>query len=257
MSTIESWTKIGSECNKAREVLLRNRSRIHKAIESGDVNRTVTKLLRRIFRNLTAIQQLVIVSCSHDGSILLKLPIGLLVRNCLMDGIIGLRIVKMSDGDCRSLLDLWNRDYVAAMYEQKDVYKDKLGEFNCDDEEIMHFFVLALEDAFFTELDFNRGYDVELGSWKVRPRHDVYEGYKACDGQLKSMKDDIVKDDEVGECVRIIYAYYKYFSQYEHYSDRGNGDASAPFGEDNIRFEKVFTRLRWCLELIIKNLDKD
>ncbi len=257
MSNIESWKKIGAECNKAKEVLSRNRDLIRKAIEFGDVNRTATKLLWRIFRNLTAIMQLVMVSCSHDGSMLMKLPIGLLVRNCLMDGIIGLRIVRMSDEDCRHLLDLWNRDYVAAMYEQKEVYRDKIDEPNCDDDEIMDFFVLALEDAFFTELDFNRGYDVELGSWKVRPRHDVYEGYKACDGQLKSMKDDIVKDDEVGECVRIIYAYYKYFSQYEHYSDRGNGDASAPFGEDNIRFEKVFTRLKWCLELIIKNLDKD
>lgn len=151
MSNIESWKKIGAECNKAKEVLSRNRDLIRKAIEFGDVNRTATKLLWRIFRNLTAIMQLVMVSCSHDGSMLMKLPIGLLVRNCLMDGIIGLRIVRMSDEDCRHLLDLWNRDYVAAMYEQKEVYRDKIDEPNCDDDEIMDFFVLALEDAFFLQ----------------------------------------------------------------------------------------------------------
>lgn len=111
-----------------------------------------------------------------------------------------------------------------------------------------------MEDTFLDTLDLNADLDADGFGCKVKAARDVYDGCKASDGKLKSLMEAVGDDEEVGECVRKLYAYYKYFSQYEHYSECSNGDSTVPFGEDNVRFEKVFSHLGTCVELMVKNL---
>lgn len=93
------------------------------------------------------------------------------------------------------------------------------------------------------QLDPGAGCDFDEFGWDVHPRSEIYDGCKRRDTLLNVLKDKVISDTGVRGCVRILVAYYKYFSQYEHYSECGKGDSAAPFGRDNIRYEKVFDHL--------------
>ena len=246
MGNAERWKRIDEACRVVRSALVSYNPRISEAGEKCSINRTVTRLLWRMLRNLTAVQVLVRVAANQADSTFFKLSVGLLVRNCLMDGITGLNVVRGDEESCNKLLALWHRDYVAAMREQHDVYRDKL-EGMMPDDLIRNNFVLQMEDTFLDTLDLNADFDADGLGWKVKAARDVYDGCKANDGKLKSLMEAVAHDEEVGACARKLYAYYKYFSQYEHYSECGNGDSAAPFGEDNVRFEKVFGHLGSCV----------
>lgn len=61
-------------------------------------------------------------------------------------------------------------------------------------------------------------------------------------------------DPELGGLVCSLYAYYKYFSQYEHFSELGTGDATQDFGEDNIKFPRAFDYIEETLNKMLKNI---
>lgn len=253
MGNAGRWKMIDDACRMVRSALVNYNQEISKAGEKCSINRTSTRLLWRMFRNLTAVSVLVRVALNHADSTFFKLPVGLLVRNCLMDGITGLNVVRGDEENCNKLLALSHRDYVLAMREQHEVYRDKLEDVMPDDL-IRNNFVLQMEDTFLDTLDLNADFYADGLGWKVKAARDVYDGCKASDVKLKSLMEEVADDEEVGECVRKLYAYYKYFSQYEHYSECGNGDSIVPFGEDNVRFEKVFVHLGTCVELMVRNL---
>ena len=56
------------------------------------------------------------------------------------------------------------------------------------------------------------------------------------------------------EVSRRLYAYYKYFSQYEHFSESGYGDTLADFDKDNVSFEKAFECLISGMYLLLENI---
>ena len=75
---------------------------------------------------------------------------------------------------------------------------------------------------------------------------------KKTDIDLKNIKISLCNNNKTKECVKNLYAYYKYFSQYEHFSQRGDGDSLADFGYDNIRFEKAIMHLEECIKYLIE-----
>lgn len=254
MENLKVWREIDRECIETIALVVRNSRRISDSKDACLVNHTISKLLWRMLKNLKAIQLLTNQALHMDGSTFLKLPFGLLLRNCLMDGITGLKIAKDDENTCKNLTDLWNRNYVKSMHEEYDVYRDKLVDSGLDDDTIKGMYALAIEDTFLGELDLDKPYNATPFGWDVRECREVYEGCKRKDGELKTLKDDIMEDEQAGSCAATLYSYYKYFSQYEHYSDWGNGDACADFGHDNINFCKAFHHLRTCLVLLINRL---
>ena len=117
-------------------------------------------------------------------------------------------------------------------------------------------------DTYLNFLDVNKNIDdlepmKERFMWKVCDPKDIYSEYKRGDGLLKSMKDVLSDDDILGGCVNSLYAYYKYFSQYEHYPEYANSDSLVDFGNDNIRFEKVFDYIECVTKLIISDVSLD
>ena len=230
-------------------------------------------LTRRIECNLKSVYLLATHSIQHKGTVYLKLPVGLLTRNCLMDCILILYTLRNNDEWCNNIINLWNRDYIKAFHEEFEVYKDKLS-LPWGEKSLRSLFLLEMEDRFINDLvsdeekianllfaEDTDNIDVDTNFslkeypfylWKVCEPKDLYPEYKKGDGNLKSMKDVLTNDDKVGSLVKQLYAYYKYFSQYEHYSERGHGDSLVDFGNDNIRFEKVFDYIESCTHLSIE-----
>lgn len=218
----------------------------------------IVSIIYRIIRNLRAIAILSVESGKKENSVFMKLPVGILIRNCLMDGILAIHIANNDDQVCRNMMALSNRNYINALFEEFEVYRDKLSD-NFDDITSEHMYTMAIEDTYINELELNRKNTTieplkERYIWKACNIKEIYEGCKKSDTEIKSIRNLHCDDNKFGECVKNLYAYYKYFSQYEHYSQRGNGDSLADFGYDNIRFEKTIIHLDACIKLLIEEI---
>lgn len=213
-------------------------------------------LTKRILTNLRAILELAIVSYNNDGNHLFKLPVGILLRNSITDCIIGLYFKKQDDVALRQILEKLNHDYVNALFEEFEVYRDKISFSKYDDEFAEHIYTLSLEDTFFHYLEFNEkrkdsGTFKERSEWKVKSQKKYLP--KSVEGKthLKNMHQILSKDSQLSSCANSLYAYYKYFSQWEHFSERGAGDVFAKFGEDNIKILMIFGHINTALDFIL------
>lgn len=224
--------------------------------EKNRKNVAMVSLIKRVYSNLLSVRVLASVSVKNNGIVMLKHPAGLLVRGCLMDCIIGIYIKQMSITEAEQLLDIGNRDYVKALFDEFEVYKDKIEEQCFDDVLLEHIFTCCLEDTFINDLDINEKCRKieplnERYIWKSRKPIDIKPDYKSSDNQIKTMVDYLSTSESYRTCINRLFAYYKYFSQYEHFSERGFGDAFQDFGHDNIRFEKVFDCLDEGLRIMV------
>ncbi len=255
-SNIEIWKDISGHCKKISLSLRKCLSGLSKRDSYNRKERALVHIVRRIDSNLLSIYYLGTLSANRNGNTYLKLSVGLLIRSCLMDCITGLNLANNDENRCNNLLELWNRDYVKALFEEFEVYKDKCS-LPLADENIEYIYTMCIEDTFSQDLQFNVSLS-ELGPmnersmWKARDPKTIYSDYKTSDGKLKYMKDEISGDDAIGSCVTNLYAYYKYFSQYEHFSERGEGDSLANFGDDNIKFVKVFSYIEEATKYIME-----
>lgn len=218
----------------------------------------IISIIHRIIRNIQAVYFLSAESATKEDSIFMKLPVGILIRNCLMDGILAMHIANNNDQVCQNVMALSNRNYLNALFEQFEVYRDKLGD-NFDDITSEHIYTMAIEDTYLNELKWNENNTAieplnERYIWKAPNIKDIYDGCKKTDIELKYIKDSLCNDNKTRECVKNLYAYYKYFSQYEHFSQRGNDDSLADFGSDNIKFEKSIIHLKECIKFLIERI---
>ena len=218
----------------------------------------IISILYRIMRNIRAILSLSAESAKKEDSIFMKLPVGILIRNCLMDGILAMHIANNNDQVCQILVALSNRNYLNSLFEEFEVYRYKLSD-GFDEITSEHMYTMALEDTYLNELKWNESNITieplnERFIWKAPNVKDIYDGCKKTDIELKSIKNLLCNDNKTSKCVKNLYAYYKYFSQYEHFSQRGNGDSLADFGSDNIRFEKSIIHLRECIKFLIEKI---
>ncbi len=216
----------------------------------------IISIIYRIIRNIRAVLLLSAESAKKEDSIFMKLPVGILIRNCIMDGILAMHIANNNDQVCKNLMALSNRNYLNALFEEFEVYRDKLGD-DFDEVTSEHMYTMAIEDTYLNELQWNEGNKKieplnERNIWKATNYRDIYEGCKKADIDLKNIMDFLCNDNKTRECVKNLYAYYKYFSQYEHFSQRGDGDSLADFGFDNIRFEKAIIHLQECIKFLIE-----
>ena len=219
-------------------------------------NCAIVNLAKRINLNLQSVSVLASLAIKNEGTVKMKHPVGLLLRGCLMDCIVGLYLKYVSLAEAEQLLDIGNRDYVKALFDEFEVYKDKTEELHIDDVLLEQIYTSCLEDAFIDNLDINeKCHKIETLSerhiWKARKPTDIKPDYKSTDSNIKTMVDSMSALEDYCACVKRVFAYYKYFSQYEHFSERGVGDTFQNFGGDNIRFEKVFDCLEEGLRLMV------
>ena len=86
-------------------------------------------LVRRIEANSFAIKELVKVSIKNDGTQYFKLSIGLLLRSCLMDSIIGLYLSTQDKESALKIIRNTEHDYVKALPDRFEVYADRDGRY--------------------------------------------------------------------------------------------------------------------------------
>ena len=72
----------------------------------------------------------------------------------------------------------------------------------------------------------------------------------------KDLMDFLIKQGDVGMVATRLYHYWKYFSQYEHFSENGQGDvlaSSKEDGNDNIHLPLAIRALGDGVEEVMKN----
>lgn len=235
------WKEIFLSCSRIHKIIVQELKEVDTTSEK---NRTILNLLVRIDRNIVAISVLASSSIMNSGSIWMKLPVGLLIRSCLSDCILGLHISDKNENTVSDLNEILRKDYVAAMFDEFEVYKDKISGIGFDDIFAEHLYTLQIEDNFIESLTFNDKLETitpgeEHKMWSAKSTKDISDAYPNMI-QTKYLFNSVKDDSDIGELAEKLYSYFKYFSQYEHYSDNGHGDSMADFGEDNIKFEKTF-----------------
>ncbi|MDE6272182.1 MAG: hypothetical protein K2M31_04155 [Muribaculaceae bacterium] len=250
------WKIISDEVSILLNYILKYQKMLKMHSKRDDRIGIIISIIYRIIRNIRAVLLLSAESAKKEDSIFMKLPVGILIRNCIMDGILAMHIANNNDQVCKNLMALSNRNYLNALFEEFEVYRDKLGD-DFDEVTSEHMYTMAIEDTYLNELQWNEGNKKieplnERNIWKATNYRDIYEGCKKADIDLKNIMDFLCNDNKTRECVKNLYAYYKYFSQYEHFSQRGDGDSLADFGFDNIRFEKAIIHLQECIKFLIE-----
>lgn len=252
----EIWREIAIECIKTYSAQRQALSIFVKQNENNRKNIAIFLLSRRILSNIRAIFELAKWSYQHQGNIFFKLPVGLLLRNCLTDCITGLFLLRHDDKNVEQILDLQNHAYAKALFDEFEVYRDKIKFSNFDDVMAEHLYTMCLEDTFIHHLDLNEDYKKieplnERNMWKARKRKDILPDFPNEDPHIKNMWKFLNQDTELGSCADSLYAYYKFFSQWEHFSEYGTGDILANFGEDNIKMPMTFDHIKHALQVLL------
>lgn len=242
---MRTWNAIGQQtteiCRDLRGKLLDYSKREDK--QKRDL--LMMDLVRRNECNLFAVLILIKTSLKN-GTTYLKLPVGLLLRSCFADCIMGLYVSLLSKDEAKQFAQTLNEEYVASLFSRAEVYKDKVRNVLPYDDEILEgWYTMQIEDNYLHYLAPNpEETNMNLCTiWKVEKTGK----HVTLDKMVKAIK----KSDELKILGKQLYAYYKYFSQYEHFSEAAHGDALVDFGLDNVSYEKAIEALRRGMRMIL------
>lgn len=219
------------------------------------VQKVMLLLLYRIYSNLFSALLLTSATYKKGKSSFFQLPIGIVLRCAFTDCIFALYLLSVDKERADEELDLRSIEYANSLLERREVYRDQVksaGTEN-DDEFINHMWELTMEDNFLHLLTLDE---------------DLFEVTKRSKDQLKdagfSKAKSITTKDEVKYLISMdglekvatrLYHYYKYFSQYEHFSEEGQGDvlvSSGEDGNDNIHLPSAIRALSNGVEEMVK-----
>lgn len=209
--------------------------------------------IKRIHANLYSVAILSRESIKHGDSIMLKLPMGLILRNCFIDSLYAIYLASLDEAQFEEEVTVLNKDYACSLPSRKDVWIDKAHELGIDGLE--YWYDDMIVDHFNQYLD---EYTIEpTGDWS-------YEFIKNSDIRESQLKNRISIDvesrklmehEKFGSVVRSIFSYYKYFSQYEHFSEHAHGDTLAPFYQDNVSFPAAIKALSRAVKTILEQVE--
>lgn len=205
-------------------------------------------LVRRNECNLFAV--LILIKASlKNGTTYLKLPVGLLLRSCFADCIMGSYVSLLSKDEAKQFAQTLNEEYVASLFNRAEVYKDKVRDIIPGyEDQLDGWYTMQIEDHFIEYLKQNPDATnfYECSMWEVDKtgKHIT----------LQKMVEALLNNMELRKIGERLYSYYKYFSQYEHFSEASHGDTLVDFGLDNVSFEKAMDALKNGIEIILKKV---
>lgn len=211
-------------------------------------NNVLMEFVRRIESNSTAIRILVEASIKNDSKSYLKLSIGLLIRSCLIDSILGLYLSAIDDTLANEIINDLNRDYVRSMPDRYEVYSDRDAISKIDDSLLKHMYGLQIEDIYPNHIDwssYHRDESSRSGFFKIQSnsRLTIAKAYN----YLK-------RDKRHSLLSRKLYAYYREYSQYEHFSVYAHLSYTSPYDDDNPSMAKPFEYITEAIENIGGNI---
>ena len=232
----------------------------HSQGELERVEKVKLLLLYRIYSNLYS-SLLLTAQVLKNGKIsFFQLPIGLLLRCCFTDCLFALYIQQAGRERAYEELDLRKIEYANSMLERKEVYRDQVKSTGIifDDDFIDHLWELTMEDNFLGLLTLDDNLE-ELTVSKQSKQQLKEQGFsKAQSIKTKDVVDFLVEIPELKRVVIRLFHYYKYFSQYEHFSENGQGDvlASETGDNDNIHLPSAIKALSAGVENVMNNHGK-
>lgn len=249
--TQDVWAVIAKHSHDLSQRLYQAMLSFCKAKRKGRKRRAEISLIRRIQCNLTAVSILAGFSYKKD-TLYLKFPVGLLLRSCLTDTIYALYLHGMKAKEAEEEIEVLNKDYVKSLDERFDVYKDKVVDIGLSEEEIKSFYDLGCEDSFIQYLTY------EMDGEKLKTRAVKNKDLRTTHDErpenlnIAGMVDCVKTKTKHGCVVNRLNAYYRYFSQYEHFSEQGYGDSLVPFGDDNMSFPCALDALEEGLKVVVR-----
>ena len=218
-------------------------------------------LLYRIYSNLYS-SLLLTAQVLKTGKIsFFQLPIGLLLRCCFTDCLFTLYIQRAGKKRAYEELNLRTIEYANSMLERKEVYRDQVKRTRkiFDGAFIDHLWELTMEDSFLEQLTFDDNLE-ELTVIKQSKQQLKYEGFSRVKSVMtKDVANFLIRIPELEKVATRLYHYYKYFSQYEHFSENGQGDVLASLekdGNDNIHLPSAIKSLSAGVEIVMNKRDK-
>lgn len=237
---------------------IRSYGREHSQGKMERVEKVKLLLLFRIYSNLYS-SLLLTVQVLKTGKIsFFQLPIGLLFRCCFTDCLFALYIQRAGKEQAYEELDLRTIEYANSMLERKEVYRDQVKSMGkiLDDVFIDHLWELTMEDNFLGLLTLDDNLE-ELTVIKQSKGQLKDAGFtKQNSIKTKDIVDFLVAIPELKSVAMRLYHYFKYFSQYEHFSENGQGDVLASMekdGNDNIHLPSAIRALGVGMEEVMKN----
>lgn len=205
-------------------------------------------LVRRNECNLFAVLTL-IEKTMKNGTTYLKFPVGLLLRSCFADCIMGLYISLLTHEEVEQFAKTLTEEYVASLFSRAEVYKDEVRDIIPGyEDQLDGWYTMQIEDHFIEYLKLNPDATnfYECSMWEVDKtgKHIT----------LKKMVEALLNNVELKKTGERLYSYYKYFSQYEHFSEASHGDTLVDFGLDNVSFEQAMDALKNGIEIILKKI---
>lgn len=246
---MRTWNAIGKQTTEICQELRRRMLDYCKRDDKQKRDLLMMDLVRRIECNLFAVLVLTRNAVNRGGTTYLKLPVGLLIRTCLSDCIMGLYVSLLSGDEVEKLSQTLTEEYVSSLFSRAEVYKDKVRDIIPGYEELLEgWYTMQIEDHFgeYLKANPNATNFSECSIWKVDKTGKHITLQKMVEALLNNMK---LK--KIGER---LYSYYKYFSQYEHFSEASHGDTLVDFGLDNVSFEKAMDALKNGIEIILKKV---
>ena len=230
----------------------------HSQGEQERIEKVKVLLLYRIYSNLYSSLLLTAQVLKTGKNSFFQLPIGLLLRCCFTDCLFALYMQRAGKERIYEELDLRTIEYANSILERKEVYRDQVNSTRkiLDDAFIDHLWELTLEDNFLRLLTLDDNQE-ELTVIKQSKGQLKDAGFSKQNSiKTKDIVDFLVAIPELESVAMRLYHYFKYFSQYEHFSENGQGDVLASMekdGNDNIHFPSAIRALSIGMEKIIKN----
>ncbi len=222
------------------------------------VEKVEVLLLYRIFTNVHSSLLLTAYALKKGNVSFYQLPIGIILRCSFTDSLFALYIKRIGKEKAYEELDLRTIEYANSLLERREVYRDqvKSTESGFDDSFIEHMWELTMEDNFLHLLTFDenkKGLELTKQSKDQLLNSGFSKTKSVC---IKEQKDFLITQADLEKLAIRLYHYYKYFSQYEHFSENGQGDVlvSSEEGNDNIHFPSAVRVLSDAVDEIILSL---
>lgn len=233
MAVYQEIKNTATECIKLDRLLKSIIREFIKDSNSDKIKNSVSILIA-IERNIMAI--IILLSCNYKKQNIgksFKMPIGLLLRSCCINIITLAYLVTLDDDIFQQVINNLDAKYAFSMLERKEVYVDQVKSVGIDLDNfvIEHLYELNLEDRYIENLSI--AYDNDAKDLKVKIPNKAEKAERGIrePASFTNMYKEVKAKWPIAETV---YSYYKYFSQYEHFSSLGFGDAFAELDSDNI-----------------------
>ena len=233
----------------------------HSLGEQGRIEKVKVLLLYRIYSNLYSSLLLTAQVLKTGKNSFFQLPIGLLLRCCFTDCLFALYIQWAGKERAYEELDLRTIEYANSMLERKEVYRDQVKSTGkiLDDVFIDHLWELTMEDNFLELLTLDDNME-ELTVIKQSKQQLKSGGFSRAKSVLsKDVRDFLIRIPGLEKVATRLFHYYKYFSQYEHFSENGLGDVLVSLkkeGNDNIHLPSAIKALSAGVEIVMNNHGK-